>query len=170
MKQKSSWLDGILKKAKRTNKRVIKRTVRGGNGPAVKSFFDYRTFLRSRLFNVSLMIVAGYMIFLTGREALANYYQSKQIAKIETENKTIEQKNEELKYLLEYYKTETFAELEARRYLNLKKPGESVAIVPVDMNEMPVDEGQQPPELKARPNYKKWIDFIFADISSLPDN
>lgn len=109
------------------------------------------------------------MIFLTGREALGNFYQNKQIARVEAENNKIRQKNEETKYLLEYYKTETYAELEAREHLNMKKKGEKVAIIPVDLNDGNAVDEIEETKVQSRSNYKKWWDFLFADISNLPD-
>lgn len=168
--EKSRWLDGILKKMKKTNKRKLRSTVRQGT---VKQTIDnsgwYRAFLKSKLFNVVLMMVVFYMVYLTGREALVNYYQSKQVAKIEMENSRIRQKNEEQKYLLEYYKTDSYAELEARKHLNMKKKDEKVVIVPVDVTETQFgSQSETEVEVQHKPNYQKWWDFVFADISQLP--
>ena len=173
LKTEKGFLDGIIASVKKTNRRKVKSAVRGGSKKEIKAIFDYKAFLRSRLFNVTLLIVVVYMAFLTGKEALANFYSYRQIAKIEEENNKIRDRNEESKYLLEYYKTQTFAELEARKYLNLKKKGEEVAIVPVDLVSYQTS-GQEDGEgeginLKQRTNPQKWLDFLFADISMLPD-
>ena len=168
--EKSKWLSGFLKSIKKTNKRKLRSTVRKGTvTKSINSTGWYRAFLKSRLFNVVLMMVVAYMVYLTGREALINYYQSKQVAKIETENAKIRQKNDELKYLLEYYKTDSYAELEARKYLNMKKRDEQVVVVPVDVSETQFGvEAEQGMEVVKKANYLKWWDFVFADISQLP--
>lgn|GEM_PF-823116 len=168
--KRKSWLDSLFKKAKRTNRRTIKRTIRQPRKLRLKkNTINYRSFLRSRLFNAVLMVIVVYMVYLTGRESLVNFYQSKEMIKVETENSVIRQRNQQLFYLLEYYKTETYAELEARKHLNLRKPGEKVAVVNVDM----VDVGksldkQDNEEVEERENYEKWWDFVFADLSQLP--
>jgi cell division protein FtsB len=168
--EKSKWWSSLWKKMKGTNKRKLRSTVRKGN---VRQTIDktgwYRAFLKSKLFNVVLMIIVIYMVYLTGREALVNYYQSKQVARIESENAKIRQKNEEQKYLLEYYKTDSYAELEARKHLNMKKKDEQVVIVPVDLTDTQFGAiTEETEEIKQKPNYKKWWDFVFADISQLP--
>ena len=163
-------MDGILSSVKKTNRRKLRSTVRTGT---VKKKIDnsgwYQAFLKSKLFNIVLMMIVGYMVYLTGREALVNYYQSKQVARIEAENAKIRQGNEELHYLLEYYKTDTYVELEARKHLNLKKSGELVVIIPVDLNENDFGADVEEEEsLVHKANHLKWWDFVFADISQLP--
>lgn len=170
MKQQKSWLDGVVARIKKTSRRNLRKKVRTGEAKKnVVTWFDYRLLVRSKLFGTVLMIVVVYMIFLTGREALGNFYQNKQIARVEAENNKIRQKNEETKYLLEYYKTETYAELEAREHLNMKKKGEKVAIIPVDLNDGNAVDEIEETKVQSRSNYKKWWDFLFADISNLPD-
>jgi len=115
------------------------------------------------------MVVVVYMVYLTGRESLINFYQSKDIVKVETENNAIRQRNQELFYLLEYYKTDTYAELEARKQLNLKKKGEKVAIINVDMVDVGQSLDEEGEQIKERENYQKWWDFVFADLSQLPN-
>ncbi len=168
--KKGGWLDGVMKSVKQTNRRKLRSSVRTkGVKKVINNTGVYQSFLKSRLFNVVLMIVVAYMVYLTGKEALVNYYQTKQIVKVESENKKIAQKNEELKYLLEYYKTDTYAELEAREHLNLKKKGEEVMVVPVDLNEKVFQEDVASEQIKYRSNYQKWWDYLFADLSQLPD-
>jgi hypothetical protein len=168
-KEKTSWWAGWWKKIRTTKNRQIKRELRTTSIKKVSRTINYQAFLRSRLFNFLLVGVLLYMAFLTGREALVNFYQTKQLARIEDQNNTIREKNQEMVYLLEYYKTETYAELEARAQLNLKKPGEKVAIVPVDLNE---DYNELTPSQQAevnRTNYQKWWDFLFGDFSKIGD-
>ena len=167
--KKGGFFDGVMKSVKKTNRRKLRSSVRTqGVTKVINRSGWYQSFLKSKLFNVALMMVVVYMVYLTGKEALVNYYQTKQLIKIEADNKKISQKNEELKYLLEYYKTDTYADLEARKHLNLKKKGEEVMVIPVDMNEFVLVDDAKKEEIKYRPNYQKWWDFVFADISKLP--
>lgn len=169
-KKKKGWLDGIVLKIRKTNKRRLKQRVRTGEAKkSVKRIFDYRVLIQSRVFNAVLVLIVLYMAFLTGREALANFYQSKQLNKIESDNSYIRQKNQQTVYLLEYYKTDTYAELEARKHLNLKKKGEQMAVAPVDMEVAAIEQEQNDEKREYKPNYKKWMDFLFADFGSLPD-
>lgn len=168
LKKKKGWLDGIVLKIQRTNKRRLKQKVRTGEAKkSVNRFFDYRTLIQSRVFNAILVLIVIYMAFLTGREALANFYQSKQLYKIESDNNYIAQKNQQSAYLLEYYKTETYAELEARKHLNLKKKDENVAVAAVDMVDAQLNDSEIETNRQAKPNYKKWWDFLFVDYGQI---
>jgi len=170
MVKKTGWLDGIFAKAKKASKRKIRQAVRTQQ-PIVKTGkgIDFRMMVRSRVFNYVIVVIVIYMAVLTGKEALANFYQTKQLQKIENENNVIRQNNQELAYLLEYYKTETYAELEARKYLNLKKKGEEVAVVSGDNQSVENMVEEEDNKIESRSNPKKWWDFLFADISKLPD-
>jgi len=170
MVKKTGWLDGIFAQAKKANRRKIRQAVRTQK-PIVKSGkgLDFKVIVRSRIFNFVVVAIVIYMAFLTGKEALANFYQAKQLSKIENENNIIRKKNQEAAYLLEYYKTETYAELEARKHLNLKKKGEQVAVVAVDGQNIENVTEEEDNKIESRSNPKKWWDFLFADLGNLPD-
>ncbi len=170
MLKKTGWLDGIFVRVKKSNRRKIRQAVRTQK-PVIDTGkgIDFKMMVRSRLFNFVIVAVVIYMAVLTGKESLANFYQAKQLSKIENENNIIRKKNQEAVYLLEYYKTETYAELEARKHLNLKKKGEQVAVVADDGQNIENITEEEDNKVESRSNPKKWWDFLFADLSNLPD-
>ncbi len=80
-------------------------------------------------------------------------------------NKTLEQtklEQRELEVLIAYYKTTAFQELEARKKLGLKMPGEKV--IKVDVPEEKKSEEDQNPAPKNAPeksNPQLWFEYLF---------
>lgn len=106
---------------------------------------------------------------MLGRVIYLNYKLKGQTEQIETEIAKIEQQNKNLANLNVYYQSDSFKEVEARRTLGLIKPGEKVAIVPVD--ESPTDftvqvqtqAAQIAPKEKIvnNKNYELWWQYFF---------
>ena len=95
-----------------------------------KGSFSIIKILESKIF-ISLGLVAMVLISIAlGREIAHRHEISKQIENLKSEVASLEQNNIELGSLIEYLKTPSFKEKEARTRLGLQKPGESVISVP----------------------------------------
>lgn len=84
-----------------------------------------------------------------------------EIKGLENELTMLQQKNIELNKLLKYFDSEAYAEKKARTELGLKKPGESVVIVPKSTVEESISENSTVSEDDSR--FKKWWNYFFGD-------
>lgn len=87
-----------------------------------------------------------------------NYLASNKIKTLKKEASHLDAKKSQLEDLIVYYKTDTFKELEARKKLGMRKPGESVLIVKT----LEEEAKDQPSKAniegeKSEPNYTLWI-------------
>jgi cell division protein FtsB len=100
-----------------------------------------------------------------------NYELQKEIARIDQQNQVKQLANSNLKLQNEYYNTDTYLELQARKAFGKGAPGESLLLVPRDIA---LKHAQELPEVKAqqiatktvqkptyRQNFDDWIEFIF---------
>lgn len=112
---------------------------------------------------LGLVLWAGYSLwFSVNRNVIAN----QKIEKFKSEIKNIQAQNEFLENLIAYQKTSDYKELEARRRLGLRAPGEKVIILP---KSSPAPLGaefgsinQNQKKASERPNYLKWYDFVIG--------
>lgn len=98
------------------------------------------------LFSVILHHVWG----MTGR--LLSFYNEKK--ELETKISELQKKNEEIGREMDYTKTAGFLEREGKARLNLKKPGEEVAVIVEDKNQASEKNEQQ----------TKWQKFLSSII------
>jgi len=104
-----------------------------------------------------------YFGFLLYQAVYVNYHTNK---KIEEYSSSLAQNNDEqenLKHLIAYYQTETFQELEARKKLGLKMPGEKVVKVDVpEANKTPEPKKTISKEQSQQSNPELWSEFLFG--------
>ncbi len=84
----------------------------------------------AKVSKIAIYVVSIYLIFLLGRTFYHNFQLKRGIEKLEGQIVTLEEQKKDLANLNLYYQSDAFKELEARRKLNLKKPGEKVVILP----------------------------------------
>lgn len=125
---------------------------------------------------IGLIIFSFIVLAVTWSGARAvqlNYALQKRVATIEQENEVLDLENQTQKLKNQYYQTEEFKELEARRVLGRAAPGERVFIVPkatalsrVSIPEEPeeVAELAPPPveKSKMQQNFEDWMDFFLG--------
>lgn len=97
---------------------------------AKKTFFE-RLFA-SRLFFMTLCVIAALIAFGFARAYYQNYKIRQEILALEAQLETLKEKKFESMELLSYVLSPAYVEEQARTELNLKKPGEAVAIVDTD--------------------------------------
>lgn len=109
---------------------------------------------------VLILVLVGYVSFLLYQAVYFNYKTSQKIKSLQTDTVGLEEQKIQLEALIAYYKTDSFAELEARKKLGMKMPGEKVIKVDVESK-----TGQN--DLKAEkiiepqiPNWQEWIYYL----------
>lgn len=87
-------------------------------------------------------------------ERLAAEKRNLELLKVEVEMAELEN---------EYYKTEEYQELSARKYLDKKLPGENMVILPDNSEEAKAKHNEAKEEAVAREysNFEKWMKFLF---------
>ena len=129
---------------------------------------DYQKNFFKRLFSsrVFLFFVGLTLIWLgvnLGRESYRKYQLTKELDSLRQEIETLQQSNDELASLIEFYQQQSYLEKEARLKLNLKQPGEKVVIVPEaeapDSNE---EEPKEEKEEAKESNWWKWWEYFFG--------
>ncbi len=98
-----------------------------------------------------------------------NYDLQKQVSKIEQQNKVSELQNNNLKLRNQYYNTDQYQELTARRQFGKAAPGEKVLLVPKNVAlahtvDLPKNDAQfntAPAKPFYQQNFNTWMDFFF---------
>ncbi len=122
-----------------------------------------KRFYTSKLFLLLGFLILGLMIFSVGKKIVEGHQIEQEIKNMEKEIAALEVKNTKLNELLNYLNTEEFIEQEARLKFNLRKPGESVAILP----EVELQQENKNNQLVAgesgiaMSNPQKWWNYFF---------
>jgi cell division protein FtsB len=107
-----------------------------------------------------LFVVVIYFLFNVGRSAFQNYQSNKEIEKEELKLDGQEADIHYLENQINYYKTNSYKEKEARAKLGYKAAGESVMSLPIDTEEEKVVDSSFA-EVKAKtPNYRLWWQYF----------
>jgi cell division protein FtsB len=140
----------------------IKKLVKHGY---VTQFKDVRV-LGLLVFLIIVMLVSwsGVSVIQT------NFDLEKQVSTLNQENQVAELENNNLKLQNEFYNTETYLELQARKQFGKGQPGETLVIVP---KSVALAHTVDLPELKAQPkatvvpeqskyqrNFESWMNFF----------
>lgn len=134
----------------------------------------------SKFFLVVLVAILLMLGFSVSREWYRKHQLQLEYRSLQSEIDKLENKNGEIATLIEYLKNDEGLEKEARRRLNLKKPGESVVVIvpPASSGEKkssdPVaEESLQPAAAEEKKseesrnvNAKKWRDYFFGGLAS----
>ncbi len=131
----------------------------------VKELHDVRV-MGLLVFGVILLLVSW-----SGLQAIeTNYKLQQQIARLEQQSQVTQLENNNLKLSNEYYNTEQYLELEARRQFGKAAPGEKLILVPksvalthtVDTPEL-TESAEKTPSLKPvyQRNFEAWMNFFF---------
>lgn len=134
--------------------------------PIWRQFRDIR-FLGFMVFGVLVLLASwsGVTVIET------NYELQKQIAQLDQQNQVQQLINTNLKLQNEYYNTDTFLELTARKQLGKGAPGEKLLLVPkavalAHAKELPEEKPEAPAAKpdnrpKYQQNFTAWMDFLF---------
>ncbi|OGY24633.1 MAG: hypothetical protein A2Y57_00705 [Candidatus Woykebacteria bacterium RBG_13_40_7b] len=92
---------------------------------------NFKTKSTTILSKILIYSLIGYTFFMVGRSVWFNFQLKKQTDTIEQEIVEVQAQNKNLENLILYYQSDSFREVEARKKLGLKKPGEVAVAVPV---------------------------------------
>lgn len=131
-----------------------------------REFWTDTRFLGLIVFGVIALLVTWSGI----KSIETNYQLQKQIAQLQQENSVQQLDNSNQKLKNEYYKTDTFLELAARRQFGMAAPGEKVYIVPKTVALAQTVELAKPQVAKTdadkRPAWQKnleaWFNFFLG--------
>ena len=122
-----------------------------------KKYHIPRILLSKGLF-FGLVLLLLFFSFSMLREVRHKREIQKEILELEQELVEVENNNSRLGHLIEYLKTDEYAELEAKRRLGLKRLDEEVLLV--TRKELLDVEGNENIK-KSIPNWKKWWYYFF---------
>lgn len=118
--------------------------------------------------------VFGIMVLLVSWSGVgviqANYKLQQQISAIQQQNAVFELRNKNLKLSNEYYKTDQYLELQARKQFGKAAPGETVFLVPkkvalANTVEPPASAKATEQHIVDKPlyqrNFEAWVNFLF---------
>lgn len=124
-----------------------------------------------RVIGLIVFCIIALLVTWSGLGAIqANFVLQKQIARLEQENRVKELENTNLKLKNQYYDTEQYLELQARRQFGKAAPGETVVLVPksvalaktVELKKDTPEAVQSTPEKPGyQKNFEAWMDFFF---------
>jgi hypothetical protein len=118
----------------------------------------------SYLTPVLIFLAVIYVGFLLYQAVYLNYATNQKIKKLREDLKIAQNSKARLDLLINYYKTSTFQELEARKKLGLKMPGEIVVRVDV-VNVAPtqITEKKEGVVTQIKQNNSQyWIDYLLG--------
>ncbi len=107
-----------------------------------------------------IIIVLGVGLIVTlSRDILHLLGADDRIHQAQLKVEELAQENLKLKELKEYYQSEEFIEEHARNKLNLAREGETIVILPPNVEELVgFKEEKKPPQI---PTWKKWWQLFF---------
>lgn len=108
-----------------------------------------------------LVLVGGFVAFQLGRQVYASWSIEQEVTRYQQEIAAIREQNAALARELDYLQSNAFVSSEARRMMNLGRPGERVLIIP------PGAEASLPPALEADqapppPLLEQWLELFFG--------
>jgi cell division protein FtsB len=143
--------------------------------------FDYRSLLMQlrdvRLLGLLVFVSLVLLVSWSGIKVIqTNYELEKRISQLRQEVEVLELENANQKLRNQYYESDAFLELAARRQFGRAAPGETLIIIPkqvalrhtVDLpDKRPADEAK-PAEGKAKyqQNFEAWINFFLQRQNS----
>jgi cell division protein FtsB len=113
----------------------------------------------SSIVNVVGAAVIVYLLVMLGETVHRNYQLGRQINELKANIVLLQGQKEELAYNIEYYKTDSYREKEARAKLGLQLPGENVVIIPRTPSPTPAT-GSDAESTAKRSNFQQWMDFL----------
>ncbi len=125
----------------------------------------YKKLVKSRVFFVVLIPILMALVFGVFQNFYYRYRVQKDLNQLNAELASLNKQKNDLGKLLEYYKSQSNLEKEARIRLNLKKEGEKVIIIlPLATSSSEGGEtiSGAPQNSQDLPNYKQWWYYFFG--------
>lgn len=119
-------------------------------------------FNTSTVINVAGAAIIIYLLVVLAGTVKRNYDLGRQIDALKAQTTQLQDQKEELSYSLEYYKTDSFRDREARSKLGLQLPGENVIIIQRPTPAPTTGADDKIPVKKS--NFQQWLDFLSGRI------
>lgn len=121
----------------------------------------------SSLVNVIGSLVIVYLFVVLGQTIHRNYELGHQIDSLHQQIGQLNDQKQELAYDIQYYKTDSYKDREARSQLGLQLPGENVVIIPSSSTAPQPSADIEPKKTGApKSNLQQWMDFLAGRSSS----
>jgi cell division protein FtsB len=111
---------------------------------------------------VVLLVIGAFLAFQVGRQVYASWSINQEADRYRAEILALEEQNAVLQQELAYLQSDAYISAEARRLLNVGRPGERILIIP------PGSEAAPPPPAgaeaeEAKPPLAQWMELFFGD-------
>jgi cell division protein FtsB len=116
-------------------------------------------FTGSNIVNIVGAVVVIYLVVVLGETIKRNYDLGGQIDGMKAQMSLLQEQNNQLSYNIQYYKTSSYQDKEARSQLGLQLPGEHVIIIPNDTPE-PAPTITPVASQPAKSNFQQWLSFL----------
>lgn len=110
---------------------------------------------------VVLLVIGAFLAFQVGRQVYASWSINQEADRFRAQIVALEQENAELLLELEYLESDAYISQEARRLLNLGRPGERILIIPPG-SEVPPLASATRDQQQASPPIQQWMDLFFG--------
>ncbi len=124
--------------------------------------------------NFSILFIVIYSAWTIGYSVYKNYQFNKEISSLKENIEKIRSENKTLENMKMFYQTLTFADIEARRRLNLKRVDEKVFSIPQEelkqKSELVAQTTQtnnknENSQVNQEPNQYKWLQLVTGGLS-----
>lgn len=114
------------------------------------------------LINAIGAVIVIYLLVVLIQTVKHNYDLNQQVNALRAETDRVKTQNEQLSYDIQYYRTDSFRDREARAKLGLQLPGENVVIIPKTTPAPTVAPSAE--ELaRHKPSYfTQWLNFLLG--------
>lgn len=150
----------MLEKAKNRVRGLPSKSV-----PYIKQMRDVR------MIGLLLFVAVALLVTWSGVSVIqTNYELQQRISRLEQENELHALENKNLQLKNQYYKTDQYLELQARKQFSKAAPGETLILVPESValahsKDLPEEEQAGTKAKPAKPAYQKnfeaWMEFLF---------
>jgi cell division protein FtsB len=110
---------------------------------------------------VVLLVIGAFLAFQVGRQVYASWSINQEAERFRAEITALELQNAELVRELEYLQSDAYISAEARRLLNLGRPGERVLIIPPGSEVAPPASASEKLQA-APPPFQQWMELFFG--------
>lgn len=123
------------------------------------------------LSNIVLLAASIYIGFLLYQSVYFNFQLNSKVEKLKTQIAKQETERLGFEAIISYYQTSTFQELEARRKLGMRFPGEKVVAVEVKPQQPDLDSNEtlsgDSQRASSTNNLKLWLDFFTGKLKKV---
>ena len=123
--------------------------------------FIYRLVSNQRFLAIIGLLFLLIIVFPLARTYSQRRLIEEEIKGVQSEIAEFEAKNNDLKDVIAYLESDQSLEEQARRNLNMKKPGEQVIVI--NNIESNIKEINEEKEKSQKNNFKKWWDYFFSE-------